>query len=349
MSEVSQKAPVAEVDHSPDGQVSPDHSTESSSPGEGFHKVAEGDTSHGSGHGEGDQGGHGGGHPPEVPSGVDLVSELPFAQKEFVIDVKSKDAKTGEYQSVSLAFTAGEVMRNYQNQFYALLMVAVVGAILVRKLAKPSFRKPGRFQMLVEIIVGAFRDLVYGVLGEKNGRCYLPYVGSLFVFILLCNLMGLVPFLRSPTSVFQTTIALGICTFVYVQFTAFQRTGPLRYLYHMMGEPKGDSIPMVLFMWALGFFLLLPLHILTEFIKPVSLSLRLFGNILGEDILLGVFCAMGVTIMAATGWEHPWFGFPLHLPFFFLALLTSTVQALVFALLSMIYFLMVLPHDEEAH
>jgi F-type H+-transporting ATPase subunit a len=202
---------------------------------------------------------------------------------------------------------------------------------------------------VIELIVETFRNLVYGVLGEEHGKRYLPYVGSLFLFILLNNLMGIVPFLRSPTSAFQTTFALGICTFCYVQFTAVRFNGVIGYFYHLAGEPKGDNIFMTIFMWLLGIFLLLPLHVLGELIKPISLSLRLFGNILGEDILIGVFAAMGLTVMSLTGWDNPVVGFPLQLPFFFLALLTSTVQALVFALLSMVYFLMVLPHHEEEH
>ncbi|MCX8035749.1 MAG: F0F1 ATP synthase subunit A [Candidatus Sumerlaeia bacterium] len=305
-------------------------------------------TGHGESAGHG-AGGHGS-HPPEVPSGLDLLATLPFAQRQVhLFDVTVESAKTGQTVQVPIRFTVGEAIRCYQNQFFVLLLVAFVSALVVRKLRKASLQAPGRFQALVEMFVEAFRDLVFGVLGEKNGRKYLPYLGSLFLFILLGNLMGLIPLLRSPTSVYQTTFALGLCTFFYVQFTAVRRNGLLRYLYHMMGEPRGDGLGMKLFMWGLGLVLLLPLHILGELIKPISLSLRLFGNILGEDILLGVFVTMGLGLMGLFGWSQPWVGLPLQLPFFFLALLTSSVQAMVFALLSMVYFLMVLPHDEEAH
>jgi len=289
-------------------------------------------------HGVGQHGG-----PPEVPSGLDLVATLPFAKQEHQFTVATPSWK------VPVRFKIADVIHGYQNQFFALLLVAVTAAVLARKLRRVSLGKPGRFQALVEMLVESFRDLVCGVLGEKNGRRYLPYIGSLFLFILLCNLMGLVPLLRSPTSVYQTTFALGICTFLYVQFTAVRRNGPLRYLYHLAGEPKGEGFFMTLFMWALGLALLLPLHILEELIKPISLSVRLFGNILGEDVLLGVFAMLGLSLMGWFGWEQPLVGFPLQLPFFFLALLTATVQAIVFALLSMVYFLVVLPHDEKAH
>jgi F-type H+-transporting ATPase subunit a len=285
---------------------------------------------------------------PEVPSGLDLLATMDFAQRQYhPFDLTAISPKTGRTVIVPVRFTIAEAIHSYQNQFFALMLVAVVAAVLGRRLRRASLRQPGRFQMLVEMFVQAFRNLVCGVLGEKNGRRYLPYIGSLFLFIFLSNLMGLVPFLRSPTSVYQTTFALGVCTFLYVQFTAVTRNGLLRYLYHMAGEPRGESLGMAIFMWVMGIVLLLPLHLLGELIKPISLSLRLFGNILGEDILLGVFAMLGLSLMGLFGWKEPWIGLPLQLPFFFLAMLTATIQALVFALLSMVYFMMVLPHDEH--
>jgi len=286
--------------------------------------------------------------PPEIPSGLDLIATFPFAGKEYRFDLVARRPETGQFVAVPVRFTIRDAIHAYQNQFFALLLVAVTGAVLARRLTRLSLRRPGRFQSLVELFVEAFRDLVYGVLGEKTGRRYLPYLGSLFLFILLCNLMGLVPFLRSPTSVYQTTFALGLCTFFYVQYTAFKRNGVIRYLYHLAGEPKGDTFFIRVFMWVMGIVLLLPLHILEELIKPISLSVRLFGNILGEDVLVGAFAAMGLALVGLLGWHEPLVGFPLQLPFFFLAVLGSTVQALVFALLSLIYFLLVLPHEETA-
>ena len=80
--------------------------------------------------------------------------------------------------------------------------------------------------------------------------------------------------------------------------------------------------------------------------KPVSLSLRLFGNITGEDVLIAVFAMLGVAVL---GFLHLPVGLPLHLPFILLALMMSTVQALVFTLLSAIYIVQVLPHEEHGH
>ena len=88
--------------------------------------------------------------------------------------------------------------------------------------------------------------------------------------------------------------------------------------------------------------LMFPLHVIGELAKPLSLSLRLFGNIFGEDSLIAVFATLGVL---AISFLHIPIGVPFQVPFVFLALLTGTIQALVFTLLSTIYFALVLPHE----
>ena len=92
--------------------------------------------------------------------------------------------------------------------------------------------------------------------------------------------------------------------------------------------------------------LLLPIHVLGELAKPISLSCRLFGNIFGEDMLLVAFVTLGI---ASVSFLHLPIGLPLQLPFLLLALLTSTLQAAVFMVLSTIYFLLMLPHDDHGH
>jgi F-type H+-transporting ATPase subunit a len=90
---------------------------------------------------------------------------------------------------------------------------------------------------------------------------------------------------------------------------------------------------------------MMPIHIIGELAKPVSLSCRLFGNIFGEDMLLVGFAGLGISLFSVIGLHALPFGIPFHFPFLFLALLTSLIQALVFSILSTIYFLLMLPHD----
>jgi F-type H+-transporting ATPase subunit a len=200
---------------------------------------------------------------------------------------------------------------------------------------------PGKLQNLLEFIVDALSKMVLDILGEK-GRKYIPFLGTLFVYIFVMNIFGLIPGMFSSTSRLNTTLALAICVFLYVQWEGIREQGILGYIYHFAGSPKS------VVEWCLV-PLNFPLHIIGELAKPISLSLRLFGNISGEDMLLAIFVTLGIAVtglLHGPGWLP---GIPLHVPFIFLALLTSFVQALVFTLLSTIYFSLMTHHEEEEH
>jgi F-type H+-transporting ATPase subunit a len=225
--------------------------------------------------------------------------------------------------------------------FRIVIFSLIVGAIL-SILVIAAYRRrslvPGPLQNFVEWVVGGLSNMVISVLGEK-GRKYVPFLGTLFIYIFCMNIFGLIPGMFSSTSKLNTTLGLAICVFLYVQFTGIRNFGILGYVYHLAGSPKS------VVEWCLV-PLNLPLHIIGELAKPVSLSLRLFGNISGEDMLLAIFAGLGVTIMS---FMHLPVGIPLHLPFIFLALLTSFVQALVFTLLATIYFSLMSDHEDENH
>ena len=200
---------------------------------------------------------------------------------------------------------------------------------------------PGRLQNAVEWIIESLHNLVVGILGEK-GKRYLPFLGTLFVYIFTMNVFGLFPGMFSSTSKLNTTLALAVCVFLYVQFEGIRVQGIFGYLFHLAGSPRSTVE------WCLV-PLNLPLHVIGELAKPISLSLRLFGNISGEDMLLAIFIGLGISSLS---FLHPpaWLpGLPLQFPFIFLALLTSFVQALVFTLLSTIYFSLMTHHDEGHH
>ena len=116
-----------------------------------------------------------------------------------------------------------------------------------------------------------------------------------------------------------------------------KENGFFGYIHHLMGSPQ-DLVGWI--MVPLNF----PLHILEEFIKPMSLSLRLFGNILGEDSLIAAFVGLGIL---ALSFIHSPIGLPLQIPFLLLSILLGTVQALVFSLLTTIYISLMLPHEEH--
>lgn len=228
-------------------------------------------------------------------------------------------------------------IHQYQNIIFAWLVMICIGFISYLA-TRRSGLIPGRLQNLMEMAVESLSNFIVGILGPE-GKQYVPFLGTLFLYILSMNWFGLIPGLMSPTGGprgINITAALAICVFLYVQFTALTRLGPIKYLHHLAGEPRG----------IIGWSLVpinFPVHLIGEFAKPLSLSLRLFGNITGEDILIAAFIGMGIALL---GFKSP-VGIPLQVPFIFLALLTSTIQALVFTLLATVYFLMVIPHHEE--
>ena len=225
---------------------------------------------------------------------------------------------------------------------YRIVVYSVIVAVFLSLMAYTAYRKrsliPGPAQNLMEWIVEVLTNMVVSILGER-GRKLVPFIGTLFLYIFCMNLLGLIPGMFSSTSKLNTTLALAICVFLYVQFTGLRNFGIIGYVHHMAGSPKS------VVEWCLV-PLNLPLHIIGELAKPVSLSLRLFGNISGEDMLLAIFATLGVTILSFI--PVP-IGLPLHVPFIFLALLTSFVQALVFSLLATIYFSLMTHQEEENH
>ena len=198
---------------------------------------------------------------------------------------------------------------------------------------------PGPLQNGVELVVESLSDFVTDILGPKYGPRYVPFLGTLFIYILTMNLFGLIPFMHSPTSSLNVTVALALIVFVYVQYTGFRELGVIGWFDHMLGNPRN-------FIGWLLTPLMLPIHLMGELAKPISLSCRLFGNIFGEDMLLVAFASLGVSILSFT---HLPFGVPLQWPFYALALLGSGLQALVFMVLSTIYLLLMLPHEEHGH
>ncbi|MGB8656393.1 MAG: F0F1 ATP synthase subunit A [Candidatus Zixiibacteriota bacterium] len=226
-------------------------------------------------------------------------------------------------------------LHHWENVVFSWMIVIFVCVVAYLTYRKRSMM-PGKLQNLVEMAVESLDNFVCGILGPQ-GRRFTPFLGTLFIYILCMNFLGLIPVMKSPTSSLNTTASLAICVFVYVQYTGIRNLGIVGYLSHMAGDPR-DAVTWVLVP------INIPIHVIGELAKPLSLSLRLFGNITGEDVLIAVFVGLGVS---ALGFLHLPVGIPFQLPFIFLALLTGTIQALVFTLLSTIYFSLMLPHHED--
>ena len=225
----------------------------------------------------------------------------------------------------------GEFIFKWESIIFSLLIGCLITIVLyMGSTAKEDI--PKGFQNFLEWVVESLEIFIFGILG-KDGKEFLPFLGTLFIYILCMNLFGLVPLMASPSSNFNVTIALSICVFFMVQYLNIKNMGFKGFLYHMAGSPNTT----------LGWVmvpLMFPIELLTQISRPITLALRLFGNILGEKILVAFFAIMGVTMF---------YFLPIQLPFMLLGLLTNVMQAMVFTLLSTIYILLSVPHAGEIH
>lgn len=223
----------------------------------------------------------------------------------------------------------------WEKAIFSALVISLI-SITVIFLTKNLKLVPGRGQAMLEILITGLDDVVHGVMGAR-GRAYTPFLGSIFIYIFVSNLFGLVP-LQNSTMSFLTTVApIALCVFLYVQWVGLTKNGLLGYLHHLCGSPQD------IFGW-LVVPLMFPLHVLGEFIKPLSLSFRLYGNVMAGHVLLAVFMGLGIQMLKPL---HVPFGVPLHFPFLFLEILVGVIQAFVFTLLSTVYIAMMLPHEHE--
>lgn len=170
---------------------------------------------------------------------------------------------------------------------------------------------PAGAQNVLELIVGSLEEFMVEITGEE-GRAFFPYIGTVFLFILICNLLGLLPGFFSPTANINTPLALALCTFVFTHYLGIKYHG-VKYIKHFLGP-----IP-----WLAPLFF--PIELIGHTARVLSLTLRLFGNIMGEDLVLAILLLLAGKFLAP-------------LPMMFLAVFTSTVQAFIFTLLSMMYF-----------
>ena len=192
------------------------------------------------------------------------------------------------------------------------IMGAIVLLALILRLSLRT-RNPGKVQQVVEGMLDWLGDEIKGIIGREP-EPFIPLVASLFIFVLVANLTSLVspivPGLKPPTSDFSTTAALATVVFLAVPFYGVAITGAVSYL-------KTYVKPV---------FIMLPFNIISEVSRTLALAVRLFGNILSGEILFGVLLSM-----------LPYYLFYLPLPLMFLSLLTGTIQAYIFAVLTIVY------------
>jgi F-type H+-transporting ATPase subunit a len=194
----------------------------------------------------------------------------------------------------------------------------VIGLLLTAVIAanRNVQRIPSGIQNLVEYALEFIRDLTKEHIGEKEYRPWVPFIGTLFLFIFVSNWSGaLLPWklihlpageLAAPTGDINTTVALALLTSLAYFYAGFRKRGLGYFAKYLEPQP-----------------FLLPINILEDFTKPLSLSFRLFGNILADELVVGVLVLL--------------VPFIVPIPVMLLGLFTSAIQALVFATLAAVY------------
>ena len=199
---------------------------------------------------------------------------------------------------------------------WLIMIILIIGAFL---LARGIRMIPRKGQNILEVIVGGLEDFMVEITGPE-GRAFFPFIGTIFLYIVLCNLIGLAPGFFSPTANFNTTLSLAICVFILTHAIGIKFHG-VKYIKHFMG-PAWPLAPVMFVIELIG-----------HFARVLSLSFRLFGNIFGKEKVLAILFGL-------------WGLYLAPLPLLFLGILVSFIQGVVFMLLSIVYFSLAM---EETH
>ncbi len=194
-----------------------------------------------------------------------------------------------------------------------MVLFIALGLILfaLRLRRRLSIDNPTPAQHLAEVVFEAIQKLMKEVIGAESYR-FTPLICTLAIYILVGNILGMVPGFISPTSNLNVTASCAVCVFIYYNYQGVRKHGLVKYLKHFAGPV----------LWLAP--LLFTIEIISHLARPFSLSVRLFGNIFAEELIIG---SLNKYI----------FPFLVSIPMMLLALLLSTIQAFIFIMLTMVY------------
>ena len=196
-------------------------------------------------------------------------------------------------------------------------LVMIVLVVVIKLLVRRIELVPRGAQNFFEVVIGGMEEFMLDVTGEE-GRFVFPLIGTLAFYILFCNYMGLAPGMFSPTANLNTTLACAIIVVFYTHVIGIKFHGA-KYIKHFLGP--------VIFIAPLMFII----EVIGHLARALSLSIRLFGNIFGKEMVIAIFVFLAGLYLAP-------------LPILFLGLFVGAVQTLIFCLLSMMYFAGAIEH-----
>ena len=223
---------------------------------------------------------------------------------------------------------AGDVIPDYLAMLLVITMAFAAFCLFVR--SRLSVEHPGALQVLLEDFIALFNSLLDDFVGPK-GRKYLPLVGSMFLLILISNLAGLIPGLMAPTSNVNVTLGCALTVWVFYHIEGIREQGIVSYVKHFLVLPGAPG-------WMVAFApIVLVIEGIAHLARALSLTIRLFGNIFAEELVILILASL--------------VPFIVPLPMMALGLVTSTLQALIFAILTMVYLggAVAVEHHDDGH
>ena len=214
----------------------------------------------------------------------------------------------GRIHQIIIPFMGYNITLNLEVIIMTWLVIAVLilfGFFAARK----KSMLPGPLQVVGELFISQLYNLVEDALDEKLGKTYAPLICALFMFLLCCNWIGMFPHLHEPTKDLNTPLSLGIMGFIIAHYAGIRSKGIGKYLKEYF-EP---------------IFFMAPLNVIGELAKVVSISFRLFGNIMGGSIIILVVSYLTFSIIL-----------PPFLNLFF-TIFIGAIQAFVFTMLTVVY------------
>ena len=252
---------------------------------------------------------------------LQMKTTYPFWQKFFANFGTTPEAVFGPY-------TPETAVPWYTVMFVIACLLSVIIIRLLR--GRLSEAEPGGGQQTLELGVLAVRNMLEDIIGPQ-GLKYFPVIITFAVLILVSNLMGLFPLFMSPTAAVSVTFALGISSFLYYNYIGIKENGLFGHLKHLAGP-----------IWWIA-PLIFPIELISNFIRPFSLGIRLFGNIFSDEKVAATMAGMFP--------PYTYWAFPVHVVLMLLSIFVAFIQTFVFILLSQLYLSEVThdSHDEHEH
>jgi len=207
--------------------------------------------------------------------------------------------------------------------FLIIFVFAVLYRLALKSVDKELFPDSRvSLKNVMQVAVQGLLNLMKNIIPHHT-EDYFPLLGAIFIYIFVGNLMGVIPGILPPTENISTNLAVALTVFVYYNYVGIRRQGFKKYMAHFCGPSLGNSLGLVLLRFCFLAPLMFVIELISHSVRPVSLTLRLFGNINGDHMVLSTFSDLT----------------PLFIPIVFLAfgIFVAFIQAFVFTLLSTIY------------